>query len=159
MNTFIQPKALNPAIKNTGESSVDDYNGLLLINLYDTSVVMPTSGNHSHSLRDTDSLTYSLTNSLNHLLTHSTALDPSVDSSANNMSVVTRHLIDRVGSDPDAKLEKISNLILKMTNIFAANMRHDLTVDLIQVLIHSITSIRIHLLVHKLMIVSDGSNE
>ncbi len=49
------------------------------------------------------------------------------------MSVVTRHLVDRVGSDPDAKIEKIINLILKTSNIFVTNMRHDLTVDLIQV--------------------------
>ena len=48
------------------------------------------------------------------------------------MSIVTRHLLDRVASDPDAKIEKIINLVLKLCNIFVANMRHDLTVDMIQ---------------------------
>ena len=63
MNAYVQPKSLNPAIRNTGESNVDDYNSLLLINLYDTSINMPAIGTHL--------FTYLLTHSLVYLLTHS----------------------------------------------------------------------------------------
>ena len=74
MNAYIQPKSLNPAIRNTGESNVDDYNSLLLINLYDTSINMPAIGTHSLTHLLTYLLTYPLTHLLTHSLTHSLIL-------------------------------------------------------------------------------------